>query len=217
MATPFPWRLVTVDIDGTLTRVHGWRAIARAFGREADYEESNRRFFAREIGEDEHLADLLELAQGRTLSEIETVLAETPKLDGIAVGISDLHRRGARVGLLTHNPGYVVDYYRRTFGFDEGEGIEVPIESERRVGRALAVHADKPGELRRLLERSAIPAREVVHVGDGWSDAEVFRLVGGGIAVNSSLDDVNRAADRVVRTVDFREVVRSLTELRPRG
>ena len=62
MPDAFRWRLVTVDIDGTLTRVHGWREIARAFGRDAEYELSNRRFFAREIGEDEHLEDLLRIA-----------------------------------------------------------------------------------------------------------------------------------------------------------
>ena len=217
MATTFPWRLITVDIDGTLTRIHGWRAIARAFGREPDFDQSNRRFFAREIGEDEHLVELLALARDRTVPEVERVLAATPKLEGIAVGVSDLHRRGARIGLLTHNPGYIVEYYRRTFGFDEGEGLEVPVDRDQRIGGANEVHADKPEGLRRLLSRTAVRPEEVVHVGDGWSDAEVFRLVGGGVSVNSPLEEVNRAADRVVRTSDFRDVVRALIELRPRG
>lgn len=217
MASTFPWRLVTVDIDGTLTRVHGWRAIARAFGREPEYERSNRRFFAREIGEDEHLSDLLALARGRTVAEVETVLAATPKLEGIAAGVSELRRRGARVGLLTHNPGYVVDYYRRTFGFDEGEGVHVPVDQERPIGGAVEVHVDKPEGLRRLLGRTAARPEEVAHVGDGWSDAEVFRLVGGGVAVNSALEEVNRAADRVVHTSDFHDVVQALVTLRPRG
>lgn len=216
MATTFAWRLVTVDIDGTLTRVHGWREIARAFGREADYDRSNRRFFAREIGEDEHLRDLLELVEGRTVREVEKVLAATPKLGGIAEGISDLHGRGARVGLLTHNPAYVVDYYRRTFGFDEGEGIPVPVDDRGRIGRAGEVRADKPESLRRLVARTAVELRQVAHVGDGWSDAEVFGLVGGGIALNSPLEEVNRAADRVLRTFDFRDVVAALVGLTPR-
>lgn len=216
MAELIPWRLVTVDIDGTLTRVHGWQQIGRAFGREAEYDRSNRRFFAHEIGEDEHLAHLLALAEGRTVPEIETVLASTPKLDGIAEGVSDLQHRGARVGLLTHNPGYVVEYYRRSFGFDEGEGIEVPVDGEGRIGRTAGVHADKLRGLRRLLERSSVPSGAVAHVGDGWSDAEVFRIVGGGIALNCRLEEVNRAADRVVRTTDFRDVVEALADLTPR-
>lgn len=217
MPDAFRWRLVTVDIDGTLTRVHGWREIARAFGRDAEYELSNRRFFAREIGEDEHLEDLLRIAEGRTVPEVERVLATTPKLKGIAEGIDALHRRGARVGLLTHNPDYVVEYYRRTFGFDDGVGVEVPLDRDARIGRAVRVHADKPGGLGRLLARVAVPPRQVAHVGDGWSDGELFRRVGGGIALNSPFDEVNRAADLVVRTTDFRDVVRALVTLGPRG
>ncbi len=60
------WDLVTVDIDGTLTTIHGWKVLAAAFGRRADFDQTQRRFFAHEIGEDEHLADMLAVAQGRT-------------------------------------------------------------------------------------------------------------------------------------------------------
>lgn len=216
MARSFPWRLVTVDIDGTLTRVHGWWEIARAFGREAAYERSTRRFRAREIGEDEHLANLLALAEGHTVPEVEAVLAYTPKLEGIADGISELHRRGARVGLLTHNPGYVIDYYRRAFGFDEGEGVEAPVDGDGRIARAIGVRADKPGGLRRLLNRTETVPASVVHIGDSWSDAEVFRLVGGGVALNTPFEEVGHAADRAIRTSDFRSVVRAVAELSPR-
>lgn len=216
MVTAWSWRLVTVDIDGTLTRVHGWKGIAQAFGRSPEYERSNRRFFAHEIGEDEHLIDLLALAEGRSVVEVEQVVASTPKLDGIAEGIAELHRRGAKVGLLTHNPGYVVDYYRRTFGFDSGEGVSVPIDGAGRIGPAGEVHADKLGGLARLVEQTPARPEEVAHVGDGWSDAEVFRRVGGGIALNSPFDEVNRAADRAVHSSDFREVVQALAAVAPR-
>lgn len=217
MAPSFPWQLVTVDIDGTLTRVHGWREIAHTFGRDEAYARSTRRFRAREIGEDEHLANLLALAEGRTVPEVENVLATTPKLDGISDGISELHRRGARVVVLTHNPGYVIDYYRRTFGFDEGEGVDVPVDDDGRIGRAVGIRADKPAGLRRLLDRTATPPSSVVHIGDSWSDAEVFRLVGGGVALNSPFEEVGRAADRVLRTSDFRVVVGVVAELSPRS
>ena len=217
MSAATPWRLVTFDIDGTLTREHGWRALARAFDRLPEYERSNRRFFAREIGEDEHLADLLELVEGRLRGEVERALDSTPKLARIAEGVAELHRRGIRAGLLTHNPGYVIDFYRRTFGFDEGEGVTVPVDRSDRIQRAVRVHADKPGGLALLLARTGIEARGVVHVGDGWADARVFRLVGGGIALNSPYDEVNRAADRVVRATDFGEVVRAVLAMPPRS
>ncbi len=214
---PFPWRLVTVDIDGTLTVGHGWRPIAVAFGRLPEYETSNRRFFAHEIGEDEHLVDLLNLAAGHTVAEVEAIVAQTPRLLDIREGVEELHALGARVALLTHNPDYVIDWYRRSFAFDDAEGVPAPIGPDGRIAPCHGVRADKPQGLQVLLARCGVSAREVAHLGDGWSDAELFRSVGGGIAVNSRLEEVNRAADRVVTTRDFPDVVQALRALSPRG
>jgi phosphoserine phosphatase len=208
---------VTVDIDGTLTLRHGWRDLAVAFGRLEAFEETNRRFFAHEIGEEAHLTNLLDIATGRTVAEVEAVLEKTPKLRGIGEGIARLHVLGARVALLTHNPTYVVDWYRRTFGFDDAEGVAAQVVSDGRIGPPVDVRADKPGGLRSLLSRSGVPARSAVHVGDGRSDAEVFRLVGGGVALNSPFPDVNRAADLALSTEYFGEVVDGLSRLHPRA
>lgn len=216
MDRPFPWNLVTVDIDGTLTRAHGWREMAVAFGRLREYDATNRRFFAHEIGEDPHLADLLEVTTGHSVAEVEAVLEGTPKLSGITEGILELHQRGAQVALLTHNPSYVVGWYRRTFGFDDAEGVSAQSVVDGRIGPPVDVRADKPGGLRALLLRHETDPSRVAHVGDGWSDAAVFPLVGGGIALNSPFDEVNRAADRILRTEDFREVVDALSRLSPR-
>ncbi|HEY1198688.1 MAG TPA: HAD family hydrolase [Thermoplasmata archaeon] len=216
MERGFPWRLVTIDIDGTLTRTHGWREIAVAFGQLGGFEETNRRFFAHQIGEDVHLADLLALATGHTVAEVETVLERTPKLAGIPEGVAQLRDRGARVALLTHNPTYVADWYRRTFGFDDAEGVAAQTVDGGRIGPPVGVRADKPGGLRALLSRHPVPPALVAHVGDGWSDAEVFRLVGGGVALNSRYPEVDRAADLVLVTQDFRDVVEGLSRLAPR-
>ncbi len=212
----FPWGLVTVDIDGTLTLVHGWQEIAHAFGREVEFEATHRRFVSHEVGEDEHLSALLALAAGHTVAEVDRVLEATPKLVRIAEGVAELHRLGATVALLTHNPEYVVDYYRRTFGFDDGDGIVVPTDADGRIAPIDSVRADKLGGLSRLITRHPVEPRQVVHVGDGWSDAEVFRVVGGGVALNSRLPEVNRTADRVLRTRDFCEVVDTLRTMAPR-
>lgn len=216
MERPFPWRLVTVDIDGTLTLRHGWKEIAVAFGRLPEFERSQRRFFAREIGEDEHLANLLDLATGHTVAEVVAVVARTPKLRGIREGVSQLHDRGALAALLTHNPTYVADWYRRTFGFDDSEGVNAQSVERGRIGPPVGVRADKPGGLRALLSRLELPPDSVVHVGDGLSDAEIFEEVGGGVALNSPLAEVNRAADLALTTEDFRDVVSALAGLTPR-
>ena len=217
MEAGFPWRLVTVDIDGTLTVGHGWRPIARAFGALATFEDSNRRFFAHEIGEDAHLTNLLSIATGHTVTEVEAVLATTPKLANIAAGVAGLHELGARVMLLTHNPEYVADWYRRTFGFDGFEAVTAQRVVDGRIGAPVDVHADKPGALRALIAREKASASSVVHIGDGWSDAALFPLVGGGIALNSPYPEVRQRADLALTTRDFRDVVDGVSHLRPRG
>jgi len=216
MAGGFPWRLVTVDIDGTLTRGHGWREVAVAFGRLPAFEQTNRRFRAHEVSEDDHLAALLAIATGHTVAEVEAVVARTPKLLGIGEGIRELHVLEARIALLTHNPDYVADWYCRTFGFDGFEGTSAQSVVDGRIGPPVGVHADKPGGLARLLSRWDLPAATAVHIGDGASDAAVFPRIGGGVALNSHDPEVVRAADIALTTTDFREVVRRLRALPPR-
>jgi phosphoserine phosphatase len=213
----FPWRLVTVDIDGTLTRGHGWQPIALAFGSLDRFESTNRRFHAHEIGEDEHLANLLDLATGHTVREVEAIVQRTPKLAGIREGVQELHARGARTALLSHNPPYVTRYYRQSYGFDDEEGVNAQAVRDGRIGPPVGVRADKSAGLRALIGRIGASPREVVHVGDGWADAKLFPQVGGGVALNSRLTDVKAAADLALTTDDFRDLVEVLGRLRPRG
>lgn len=212
-----PWKLVTIDIDGTLTTVHGWRVLAERRGRLAEYERSNRRFFSHEIGEDEHLRDLLEIAVGMPLREVADVLEATPKLTGIGEAVEGLHAREMRVALLTHNPSYVCAWYRDRFGFDDFEGTPGADLDEGRVGGVGVVHADKPAGLERLSRRLGIRPSETVHVGDGWADAALFPSVGAGVALNSRLPEVRAAADRALDAPDLRALLPELDGLRPRA
>jgi phosphoserine phosphatase len=211
------WRLVTVDIDGTLTRVHGWRVIADAFGREEQFARTQRRFFAGEIDENEHLTDMLRITEGRTTAEVETALAATPHLGGIVEGVRAFHDHGTRVALLTHNPPYVCAWYCRTFGFDDFEGTGSQEVVDGVIQAPHDVRADKPAGLRALARRIGAPLDRIVHIGDGRADAALFPIVGRGVALNSSLPEVERAADLALRVADFRDVVDAVEALRPRG
>jgi len=206
-----------VDIDGTLTRTHGWQEMADAFGGEAAFRTTNRRFFAHEIGEDQHLADLLDLVTGRTVAEVLAVVERTPKLRRIREGVGELHARGVRVALLTHNPTYVVEWYCRTFDFDDFDAVDAQPVVDGRIGAPSGVRADKVSGMRSLLGRARLVPSAAAHVGDGWSDAEVFRTIGGGIALNSRLPEVNRAADIALTTEEFPDVVAALERIRPRA
>lgn len=213
---PYPWKLVTIDIDGTLTTVHGWLRIAAACGREVDYQRAHAAIERGIQDEDAHLRALFGLAVGMSRAELSEVLDHTPKLAGIEEAVEALHRRGARVGLLTHNPRYVIDWYSRTFGFDGGSGGWGSNFLDGHVAPPDRVRADKVRGLRELIRRYGVAPGAICHVGDAWPDARLAPLIGGFISLNTRSPRVRRVADAVLRSRDLRTLLPVLDGLRPR-
>jgi HAD superfamily phosphoserine phosphatase-like hydrolase len=194
-----PIALVTFDVDGTLTREHGWAFLARRLGRWSEYEATQEAFRRGERGEDEHLLALLDLARGVPISRLFRLLERTPRLQGIGATIRRLHARGQRVGLLTHNPLWVSRWYAQRYGFDLWSGVPQGTRSGRLEPRD-HLHVDKVGALRELLRREGLHPGAMAHVGDGPADARIFPRVGTGVALNASRREVWEAADLVVLT-----------------
>jgi phosphoserine phosphatase len=196
-----PLRLVTFDIDGTLTLGHGWERVALHVGRKREFDQAQRLIRAGKRTEDAHLEWLLDLAAGLTVREVEGLLERTPRLRHLGEAVAALRSRGIRVGLLTHNPQYVCRWYSREFGFDLYAGVLQRV----RAGRILPVgplHVDKREGLRLLLRATGVPGRQAAHVGDATPDARVFPYVGSGIALNGATSEVQRRADFLVGTRD---------------
>lgn len=210
-----PFRLVTFDIDGTLTEVHGWLPVAAARHRTADYRRTNRRLLAGEESENTHLRRLFELAEGMRRREFEEVLSRTPKVRGIAATVRTLHDRGCRVALLSHNPAMVADWYCRRFGFDAGSGGWGLAYRAGRVGPPNGVRADKVRGVRELARRFGVNRREICHVGDAWPDARLTPMLGGFVAFNPKAPIVARVADATVRAHDLRRALPAIGALAP--
>jgi phosphoserine phosphatase len=212
----FPWRLVTLDLDGTLTRVHGWRFIAEGLGRLPEYEASERRFRAGAIGEDQHLTNMLRIPRGVPLDRLLTLVAATPKIGGIAPTVVALHGRGARVALLTHNPPYVCHWYVREYGLDGFGASDVPEPVDGILGEPGPVRADKPAYLARLLAQWGLRPGETAHVGDGLADAAIFSVVGGSVAINTRDDRIRGPALASLESESLLDLLPLLEEMRPR-
>ncbi|HEV2520525.1 MAG TPA: HAD family hydrolase [Thermoplasmata archaeon] len=215
-----PFDLVTVDIDGTLTIESGWRFFARRRDKVGEYDATNLRYLDGKESEDVHLRGLLRIVEGVPISRVEAWMEETPKLLGIREAVGTLRAMGATVALLSHNPGYVSDWYARRFGFEDWDGTSDRPEPEvvdGVVGPPGGIRADKIGGLRRLLERHPTAPTRVAHLGDAWADAQVFPRVGFGIAINSTSIETIRAADLSIRILDLREVVEPLRTAHPRS
>jgi phosphoserine phosphatase len=208
--------MVTIDIDGTLTSEHGWRPIAAARGRMREYEHSRRALLAKREDEDTHLTRLFELAEGLDRVALDALLDGTRRVRGIPETVARLHALGARVPLLTHNPGFVIQWYSRKFGFDGGSGgwgLSMRNGIVQRPGR---VRADKVRGLRAIRRRFPAPPWAICHIGDAWPDARLAPLIGGFIAFNPKSTATARAADATLSSGDLREVLPILGRLRPR-
>ncbi|MCI4325923.1 MAG: HAD hydrolase family protein [Thermoplasmata archaeon] len=215
MAT-FPYRLVCVDIDGTLTRGHGWSTMADRLGRTPLYTRTAELYRSGQVDEDTHLQNLFAITEGVSLPELATILEATPKVGGITPGVRRLHDLGAKVALLTHNPSFITDWYVRAFGFDAADGLRgSPPIVDGVIGRAERPHSDKVGGLDRLCAQFGVHRVDAAHVGDGRADALVFPLVGLGIAFGTHLQEVRAAADVCVDVPEFPEVVRVLESTPP--
>jgi phosphoserine phosphatase len=208
-----PWRLVTVDIDGTLTLVHGWKVLAERFGRTDQYERAMAGIRGGTATEDATIAALVSIAVGRTVPEVRQVLADTPKLAHIPEGVRRLHDEGVKVALLTHNPPYVTDWYRGFAGFDDAGGVRGTQATEPAIGPPIGFRVDKLGSLREIEVRQGVVPSAVVHVGDARPDAAVFPHVGAGVALNAERRTVDEAADLALHTHDFGEVVEAILRL----
>jgi phosphoserine phosphatase len=211
-----PWRLVTVDIDATLTTVHGWSVIARAAGRARAYRSESERIHRHGIDEDQHLRVLFGLAEGLSTAKLEVALEATPKVHGIDETVAALRERGVHVALLTHNPSYVIRWYERRFGFEAGSGGWGSVVRRGVVQPPGAVRADKVRGLRLLERRFGVTPSRVAHVGDAWPDARLAPLVGAFLAFNPRQGRVEVPADAVVRSQDLRAILPALQRLRPR-
>ena len=200
------YRVVSFDIDGTLTLGHGWFYISSALGRLDDYAATTAGYRAGMIGEDEHLSNLLNIAAGSTTDEIVKILETIPLIENIAKGIQLLKDEGMRTYLLTHNPGYVCLWYQEAFGLD---GFRCSRQAVRkgRICRAPNVHADKIGWLGEICRAEGLVPANVVHVGDSDSDAAVFRQAGIGIAVNAGSRSARDVATLAINTSDMMDIV----------
>jgi phosphoserine phosphatase len=213
----FPYRLVTVDIDGTLTAGHGWRYLAERRGRLPAYYQTQSDFTAGRSDENVHLRHLLDLASGASRRELDDIVRHTPRVPGIRSGVARLHASGAKVALLTHNPAYICDWYREAFGFDASDGIRFAPKFHAGLAQPPddRVVVDKIGGARRLAARFGVRLGQVAHVGDGVADAEAFPTVGLGVAFGATEAKVRAAADLIVKDRDFRAVVAALSRTPP--
>ncbi len=200
-------KIVTFDIDGTLTIGHGWFYIASLLGKADEYLEYTAMFRSGRTGEAEHLSNLLSIAEGVPVLKIHSILRSVPKLRNLSAAVRMLSANGLETMLLTHNPQYVCEWYEKRFGFSDHGSAYQPVENGV-VCRAGTLRPDKVAWLKQMCAERRISPRDVLHVGDSASDAAVFRATGSGIAVNSREGETTGSAAAAINTTDMKDVAK---------
>lgn len=203
-----PFRLCTLDLDGTLIQGTVFLAVAEAFGKGAEVRRLDARYEAGEMTLADNFAAEFDLLQGIAVKEAQAALRASPMwLANIPDGVRDLRALGLQVGLLTDQPRFLAEVAEPTL--DPVLCSEGGVGPDGRIARPVDHKEDKAANLRAWCRAHGVDLAEVVHCGNGANDVPVFERVGLAVAVNPTGPEVARRADLAVEGAkDLREVAR---------
>lgn len=206
MASPF--RLVTLDLDGTLLRTTCFLEVAKAVGQEAEVRRLDDLYFQGKMGLAENFQAEFAVLAGTPVAKAQEAVRRGPWLANVPDGVRDLRALGLRVGLLTDQPRFLAEVAEPSLDpvvCSEGgtqDGVIAPPVDYRE---------DKAANLRAWCKAHRVDLDSVVHCGNGANDVPVFERVGLAVAVNPSAPDVARRADVALDGVtDLRDLARAL-------
>ncbi|KAG9392674.1 Phosphoserine phosphatase [Carpediemonas membranifera] len=213
-----PLKVVSFDVDGTLTSSYCWIEIHEQLGTADNARQNREAYFNGEIEYDVWAERDAALWRGRDYSEAVKAL-ETPKfLDGVVEGMKRLADAGVEIILLSggvdinnnvlskHFP--VMDSFANILMHDD-EGRIVGVDT--RVG--FEGELSKGHILRQWAKEKGLDLGAVVHVGDSENDIAAFEAAGLGVAFHCHHEGTLDAADMIIAGRDFSKVVDALLEM----
>lgn len=202
------WRLVTLDLDGTLLPDDTvFAVVLRGNGHADEVAASDARYFAGEQDLEATFWEQWDLVKRLRLADCHRALRRADWLPGIAEGVRRLKDAGCRVCLLTDQPSTLTDFLGR-WGLTDAICSPVEVEDGRQV--AIDARFDKLANLQARCDRWDIALEDVCHVGNGENDVPIWKAVGGSVAVFAD-DGVRGHADQDLgRISDFGRVVDAL-------
>ena len=212
-----PWRLVVVDLDGTL--ITGTTAASHLddwIGHGPAVKELERRFLNGEITNAEVAAQYGPLYRGIALADARAAVESVPCLDDIVLGTSLLHGRRIEAVIATASWSFAAQALADLWGFDAVRGVELEVDPATstftgRISRDCEPE-DKIAFVVDRCERLGVGLDEVVAIGDGRSDLPLFSAVGFSVALNAS-PEVQAAASMSVDSQSFLAALRAVPGL----
>ncbi|MGB1696866.1 MAG: HAD hydrolase family protein [Thermoplasmatota archaeon] len=198
--------MITIDLDGTLLpNDTAFATILRDNGHAEFVQESDRRYFAGELGLEECFWEQWGKVRELSLASMHRALRKANWLPGIETTVREWAKH-EEVMLLTDQPSTVTDFLGR-WGLRALCSPVTVLEGEQ---INIEARFDKWANLQSYLDQEGIDPADVVHIGNGANDVPVWEKVGGSIAVFADPEVAARAQINL-------GTVANLADVQPRG
>lgn len=205
------FRLVTLDLDGTLTRERSvWEYIHKQLGKWYGFaEDYQNQFLAGKISYEEFCERDAQVWKGMKVEELLEIVKTVPFHPGANELIHYLKQKGLKLSLVSSGLSLLSDWVHQKYGFDYSVSNDLLHENGILTGGVkIQVYYDKKAEwVKRILERFRVKPEEAMAIGDSKGDIDMFQMVGFSVAFNSSCFDLEKIANVCVASQNLADII----------
>ena len=206
-----PFRLVTLDLDGTLTQEPSiWEYIHKRLGKWYGFaEDYQNQFLAGKISYEEFCECDARVWKGMKVEALLEIVKTVPFHPGMDELIHYLKRKGLKLSLVSSGLSLLSGWVHQKYGFDYSVSNDLLHENGILTGRVkIQVRYDKKAEwVRKILKKFGVKPEEVIAIGDSKGDMDMFQMVGFSIAFNSSCLDLEKIANICIPSRDLADII----------
>ena len=148
------------------------------------------------------------------------VIRKIPLMPGAMEAIQYLKSQGHKTVIITDSYDVVAEYFREKLGMDKAVGIKLIIEDHIITGRiemprncSLKEECNHPSICKKKVMKGlcrdlGISLEDTVAIGDNKVDICMIQEAGIGIAFDPKLPEIEKAADRIIKEKDLKEILK---------
>jgi phosphoserine phosphatase len=205
------FRLVTLDLDGTLTRERSvWEYIHKRLGKWYGFaEDYQNQFLAGKISYEEFCERDAQVWKGMKVEELLEIVKTVPFHPGANELIHYLKQKGLKLSLVSSGLSLLSDWVHQEYGFDYSVSNDLLHENGLLTGGVkIQVYYDKKAKwVRKILKEFGAKPEEVIAIGDSKGDIDMFQMVGFSVAFNSSCYDLDQIATICVPSRNLADII----------
>ncbi len=205
------FRLVTLDLDGTLTRERSiWEYIHKQLGKWYGFAEKYQtQFLAGKISYEEFCEGDAHVWKGMRVDELLEIVKTVPFHPGVDELISYLKQKRLKLSMVSSCLSLLSNWVHEKYGFDYSVSNDLLHENGILTGKVkIQVNYDKKaGWVGKILKRFGVKPEEAIAIGDSRGDIDMFQMVGFSIAFNSSCQDLDKIASVCISSKDLVDII----------